>query len=267
MKFNSIRFCFFVASLINLLAIESIALSDYISDLSIYKQKMMMDKVAIISNNLANTDNPGYKAKAMAVKPYHFDNDKHSKDRVTLYRNADTPPIKNTGSSLDIALTGGDFFYSVMSSSNNIVYYTQDARFTKDSSGRLISHSGNQLLDSNKMPIKIPPNSNEIIISENGNILVDGENIAKIGVFKFNQPEKLKEVGNSLYDSPSEKASAARPDEFKIAQYHIQESNVDKIKEMVNLVEAQRNFSAMTNIANDYDELQRNAVSRIGKIY
>jgi len=64
--------------------------------------------------------------------------------------------------------------------------------------------------------------------------------------------ERIKKLGQNLY--VSEGAQEIRAENYEIKQGYIEKSNVNPIREMVNLIEIQRTFEAIQRSIRSLDE-------------
>jgi flagellar basal-body rod protein FlgG len=131
---------------------------------------------------------------------------------------------------------------------NGTVAYTRDGNFRVDDQGRLMTQDGFLL---NPQPGAVAANATQIQISEEGRIFQwlpgdqEPQEVGQIQLFSFINPAGLEPLGNNRW-MESESSGAAQQgapgtDQFgKIRSGFIEQSNVDAISEMVNMISAQR---------------------------
>ena len=85
---------------------------------------------------------------------------------------------------LDVAALGNGFFRIQTTAGER---YTKDGRFIKDSTGKLKTVDGNDVMADGGGTITLP--NGQISIATDGQISVDGVNVAKLGVAYFEDPE------------------------------------------------------------------------------
>ena len=237
-------------------------------------------KLDIISNNLANVDTNGYKRVRAEFNDLIYQYLKSAGIPVaqnSLYptglyyglgvRKAATSRIFTlgnmieTGNALDLAI-GGDGFFQIQLQDGKIAY-TRDGAFKIDSNGQIVTSNGNILVPN----IIVPSNAVSINVSQDGMVsaeLPDGtiQNLGNITLVKFVNPAGLKSIGNNLF-----LATAASGDPVEgtpnqdgfgpIHQGFLEKSNVDVVKEMVNMITAQRAYEFNARAIQTADDMLR----------
>lgn len=229
-----------------------------------------------ISNNLANVNTTGFKknrvnfqdllyqkvATATREKPVQV-------EMGTGVRVASTQAdfqqgiLQETGNHLDLAIEGTGFFKVQLP--NGAIGYTRNGAFSLDSENCIINSDGYRLLDDGNSQIDVPANAREIQI-ENGVLfaLVDGDTDlqqgATIGLARFNNPYGLEKFGGSIYLPTSASGEvqdgAAGEEGFgMIRQYFLENSNVNIVEEMVQMITAQRAYEINTKTIQTSDEI------------
>lgn len=226
---------------------------------------MRENELSSISNNLANVNTTGYKRQSFASRLYPLLSGKPSDNKAiyndaraqtffgTQYMDTSQGNLKKTGNSFDLAIQGEGFF-AVQRGQK--IFYTRDGSFTRDSENYLVTQSGLRVLDENNNAILI--DGNKIEIGQDGNIYVDGNLVSKIKIAKV---EGLIHIGNSLYEG-IERGEATG----QILQGWIEGSNVNPMNELVQMIQAIRNFEFAQRVTMNFDQLAQRAVSEIAKI-
>jgi flagellar basal-body rod protein FlgG len=139
--------------------------------------------------------------------------------------------------------------------------YTRDGTFKRDSNGQVVSSAGNVLSPA----IDIPPDAIQITISQDGNVSItnpDGttQTIGQIQIARFQNPGGLRAKGGNLFQESaasgaSELGTAGENGFGLIAQGYIENSNVQIVEEMVNLIIAQRAFESNSKAVQAADEM------------
>ncbi|SHE43427.1 flagellar basal-body rod protein FlgG [Marinitoga hydrogenitolerans DSM 16785] len=218
----------------------------YISTMGMLANMAQLDN---ISNNLSNADTVGYKKDETMFKAYlekefrNYDSNDIKKGKHIGYMETaliadETKPILSQGqivktnNPLDFAIFGYGFFKIER---NSQFFYSRNGEFKKDLNGFLVTSDGDYVLDSNNQRIQLPK---DFTVDESGNIY-NGTQFTgqKISIVNLNAPSKF---GNNLFTG-EEIAS----NNFKIIQGSIEKSNVNTLKEMINLINANRAFSIM----------------------
>jgi len=241
-------------------------------------------KLDTIANNLANVDTTGYKKIRAEFQ-----------DLVYQYiKNAGTPTagtsrlptglyvghgvrlaattriftlgnIEQTGNALDLAIAGDGFFQVQLQDGR--IAYTRDGSFKVDSSGNIVTSNGLALVPN----IVVPTNAVAINVSPDGIVsaeLQDGtiQNLGTITLVRFVNPAGLKAIGDNLFLAT---ASSGEPiegtpgqDGFgSIRQGYLEKSNVDVVREMVDMITAQRAYEFNSRAIQTADEMLRTATT------
>jgi flagellar basal-body rod protein FlgG len=160
----------------------------------------------------------------------------------------------NTNNPLDIAIQGDGFLrVKVMDGLGDGTAYTRNGAFFINSQNELVVGIGDgyQLVP----PIKIPTGTtaDEIGISQAGLITVTPPNsntqqtVGQLQLSIFPNPDGLKLLGGSLYQQTDSSGAptTVNPEtngSGMILQNYLEDSNVDPVKELVNLIKTQQAF-------------------------
>jgi len=164
----------------------------------------------------------------------------------TSYKNESVGAAVETGNDLDFAIKDKDMFFKVKNAQGNIEY-TKDGSF-KVEDGRLITQNGYSVLDANNQEINI----------DNPDF---GTTIALVSTdFK-----NLENIGNNNYKAKNEDeiTIVAESGQY-ILQGALEKSNVNTIKTMVGLIEAQRKFEQSQKAINGIDTINSKVIESIG---
>jgi flagellar basal-body rod protein FlgG len=102
-------------------------------------------------------------------------------------------------------------------------------------------------------------------IDADGSIQVDGSVAGKLKITNFSNPEDISRAAAGQYVD-SGRAGAKNADNYKIASGYLEMSNVNAVKEMVDMIDIQRTFETYQKIILTMSELDRISTSRIGKL-
>ncbi len=243
-------------------------LVDFIMDASIIAyagQKNLFDRFEVLSNNIANANTSGFKADlSVYMKPTGNINGQPNplpalKSAVDLSQGG----LRATGRQMDAAIQGDGFFQVDTPLGPR---YTRSGTFFTDASGALVTKEGYSVVGDGG-PITLNPEDYTIKIGEDGTITattLTGEEVrGKLGVFKFADKSQLEKVGNTLFRSEGEPETAEPVIDYKVAQGMVEDSNVNQIQEMTNLIDISRSVQNMARIIQDEDQRVRTAVQRI----
>ena len=240
-------------------------------------------RLDVISNNMANADTVGFKDdrvtsqavdQVLAIKvrdgseAYHNEAIGHLSLGVKIgevYTDYSQGSIRQTGNSLDVALSGSGFFTVNVTDKNGNVHtrYTRNGQFTLTKDGLLVDSEGNAVQGQGG-DIHIPTDAKNISISANGVITADGQNIDTLKLVDFEDYDYLKKYGDTMYepvDGATEKDTSAQT-----IQGYTEQSNVNVVKEMVDMITITRAYEANQKVIRSYDSMLDRAVNSVGRL-
>jgi flagellar basal-body rod protein FlgF len=243
---------------------------DNIAYVGLSREMALQRALSVAANNMANADTNGFKvehimtgtqtgapAKDSGVNgPVQFSLDQG------VARDFTQGDLRETGASLDVAITGKGFFQVSTAQGTR---YTRDGRFTIDNQGRLTTSSGDAVLDDGGGEIRFDPTLAEPTISNDGVVSQGNLRIAKLGVVDFPTPAVLSKQGGNLYANTSN----AQPSPATKAQLHqgmLEGSNVKPILEVTNLIQISRAYEQVAQMVSNINDLSEQTVNRLGKV-
>ncbi len=226
----------------------------------------LQEKMDIVSNNLANTDTKGFKRSGVAfnqlmvaeqAKQRNQIKDPLPGGEIISYIENTQGPIKQTNNPLNMAIQG-DGYFAVQTPEGKA--WTRDGAFSMDSMGYIVTMNGDYLMGENG-PIQI--NGKKFSISDQGDVMVDGQVINKVMIENFNL-KQVVQTGNNLLkakniDIDYEQAS------FLVKQGYLESSNVSIVKEMVDMIAINRQYQANEKAIKTNDEALNKAVNNIAR--
>ncbi|NLX63992.1 MAG: flagellar hook-basal body protein [Clostridiaceae bacterium] len=248
-----------------------------------YSMLTLNRKMDVISNNMANVNTNGFKKDHVVFEEFSdvlarrfFDGSDNSPRPVrignmTLYNDIaevhtdfTQGTLENTGISTDVAIDGDDgaFFCIAVPQGNQFLeYYTRDGGFKIDADGRLVTRDGYQVMGQNG-PVILE--GSEFTITNRGEIIQNGETVDFLRIRKFENPESLRKYGFNLLTATAE----SQDGEFEgiIRQGFVERSNVDAIKEMVDMITVLRAYESNQKLIQYQDSTLEKAVNDIGKV-
>ena len=221
--------------------------------IALSRQATLMRKLEVIANNMANSNTTAYKSDEMLFREFlvntrsstHTIGEKLSFVQDTgMLRDTQEGPLTNTGNTLDVALHKSDAYFQVETESG--MRYTRNGHFRTDEAGMLTDDKGNAVMDSNDRPIIFAPNEKDINITPDGSVATQTSGvIAKLKAVRFDNPQNMRRVGDGLYDSVDDPQPMDRPE---IVQGMLEESNVQPVKEMSNMITVSREYESNQKI-------------------
>lgn len=240
-------------------------------------QQQKMDTVA---NNLANASTNGYKQDNVVFKSFSEvlatkinDPDmktNHQIGRMTLgvqvdniYTNFEQGALSFVEDPLSLALEGQGMI-TVGKLNEDGTYseqFTRDGAFTLDQNRRLVTKDGFVVLGENG-PITIP--NGQLSVSQDGTITVNSERVDQIQLTNFDNLSALKKIGSSLFEQTDRTEKTAFTGSLK--QGYQEASNVNSVKEMIEMISLQRTYEANQKVLTTYDSTLDNVVNNVGRV-
>lgn len=234
---------------------------------SLSGQLALRRKLDIVANNVANINTPGFKRENAHFEEVFAKLEADGKGVAFVQDRASTldyaqGAMTQTGGDLDVALSGEGMF-SVRGAGGETLY-TRDGRFAKDAENRLITvATGAPALDTDGGEITIPPEAGRVTIGRDGTISDPAiGQIARLGIFKI-PPLETERVADGLY------AYEGRPEpdtETGAIQGFIENSNVNPVRELTELIAVQRAYEASKSMLDREDERIKRAVSTLAQV-
>lgn len=236
--------------------------------------------VDVISNNIANMTTSGHKRQRVDFKDLIYQNIERpgaqSSDVGTLlpsglqlglgvrvnsvYRIHEQGPIQMTENPLDLALLGDGFFQ--IQRPDGEIAYTRSGVFQVSANGEIVTSQG-YLLEPN---IVVPDDAISIEINLSGEVFaqIDGQtamvNLGQIQTANFINPAGLEAVGDNLFleTEASGTPQVGIPDTENfgaIRQGALENSNVNVVEEITQLITAQRAYEMNSKVIQASDEM------------
>jgi flagellar basal-body rod protein FlgF len=262
-------------------------------------------QVETIANNVANVNTPGFKRDQVVFKEYLAALEKGGDQQgidlpqkewkpEDFYRsyNAEDSFVKvdgsytvheqgqlaQTGNFFDNALSGPGF-YEILTP--NGVRFSRNGAFSISNEGKLVTNQGFLVLSKDAPPISTAdgqlnlassPESRAITIgagrfsvSLEGEVFNGQNKVADLGLTEFNDIHALKKEGNNLFINPDQKNVKVGESKTSVHQGFVEQSNVNAVGEMSNLINANRNFESIQRVIKTYDTMSAKAVNEISK--
>jgi flagellar basal-body rod protein FlgG len=157
--------------------------------------------------------------------------------------------LQATGNVSDLALQGEGFFRIMLM--DGTYGYTRDGAFKIDSNGQLVTSNGYRVMPEVILPENFVRES--LNISQDGRINVkvagsdDPVEVGLMEVYRFVNPAGLQAIGENTFkeSNASGNSIGGRPGMGgmgKVVQNFLEMSNVSVVKEMVNMIVAQRAY-------------------------
>ncbi len=241
--------------------------------------------VEIISNNLANVNTTGFKKVRPEFQDLLYETLKpigssqksggeplnevqigSGTELVATTKQFSQGDITQTNNKLDIAINGEGFFPVLRP--DNTVAYTRSGNFKADKNGQIVTPQGYKL----EPGFIIPQDALDVQISRDGIVkaVLDGTDnettMGQIQLSRFVNPAGLRAIGdNLLVESPASGSPINEQPGFnntgELIQSSLEQSNVDIVEEMVNMIVAQRSYEINSKSVKTADDILSLAVN------
>lgn len=168
--------------------------------------------------------------------------------------------LTNTANKLDLALNGRGWFQVVGPDGEGL--YTRAGSFNTNADGQLVTIDGYTV----DPAIIIPENTVEVMVNESGQVLAriggepDVQELGQLTLANFANETGLEPLGGNLYrETPASGASIigvpGDPGYATIHQGYLEASNVDPVKEITQLISAQRAYEMNSKVIQAADDM------------
>lgn len=170
--------------------------------------------------------------------------------------------IKQTGNPLDIAIEGKGYFAVTNAAGED--RFTRSGVFQVNGEGQLVDLAG-QTVQGDGGEINIPPGTTIINIGKDGTISTPTGVVGKLRVATFENEQALVPDGTNGYKAGEgvEAETAAYP---RVIQGAVEQSNVNAVVEMTEMVEILRQYQSVQNIMQSEHDRLRTSIRTIAKL-
>jgi flagellar basal-body rod protein FlgG len=168
--------------------------------------------------------------------------------------------LQTTEETLDVAINGRGFFQIQMP--DGTISYTRDGQFQMSSEGQLVTTNGLIVAPG----ISIPINASTVTIGTDGTVtaVIAGETastqVGNLTLVDFANPAGLQAMGGNLFretiasGSPQESAPGQNGLGM-VEQGMLENSNVDVVEELVNMITTQRAYEMNSRVISTADQM------------
>jgi flagellar basal-body rod protein FlgG len=237
-------------------------------------------RVEVISNNLANMSTTGYKARQAEFADLHYQQFARAgtisaqdgtvlptgvqlglgvrPSAVTLQLKQGS--LSQTGGDLDMAIEGQGFFEVTLPSGASA--YTRDGGFQRSADGQIVTNSGYPLVPN----ITVPADARSITMNADGEIYayfanqVQPQLLGQVTLSNFVNPKGLEAIGDNLFletgasGTPTVDVPGANG-LGTLRQGYLESSSVDAVREITELIEAQRGYELNSKVITAADQM------------
>jgi flagellar basal-body rod protein FlgG len=170
-------------------------------------------------------------------------------------------PLTQTSNPLDVAINGRGWFQITGPSGETL--YSRAGSFNKNATGQIVTGDGYAV----DPAITIPTDALEVTINESGEVYAQvaaqsaPQLLGQLSLVDFANDSGLQPLGNNLYRETTASGQpisgvAGDPGFGSIHQGYLESSNVDPVKEITELISAQRAYEMNSKVIQAADEMQ-----------
>lgn len=168
--------------------------------------------------------------------------------------------LRETGGDLDLAIDGTGFLEVTLPSGDTA--FTRDGKLNRSAEGEIVTSEGYPLTDG----IVIPQDAVRVTISRDGEVVayfnnqVQGQPVGNISLVRFVNEKGLRAIGDNMFRETEASGAANRltPNSDgmgALRQGFLEDSGVDVVSEISDLIEAQRGYELNSKVITASDEM------------
>ncbi|MBO6636532.1 MAG: flagellar basal-body rod protein FlgF [Roseitalea sp.] len=221
-------------------------------------QLALEKRLTTIASNIANTRTVGFRAAEVKFE------DVVSRQQVVEgintvayasggaeFANTQSGAIEKTGAPLDFAING-DAWFALQTPAGTAV--TRDGRFTVRGDGAVVSLAGHPVLDPGGAPLEVNPEGGRLDVGADGFIRQDGNQVGALGVFAYEPgPDFVRHADSGILVDGEPQPIVDAPD-VTVVQGYVEQSNVDPVEELTQLIMVQRSFENANALIRDTED-------------
>lgn len=242
-----------------------------------YNEQKRLD---VISNNLANSATVGFKKEGATSQSFKDVltikvRDDHGDSYIgnmnlgvkigEVYTDYTQGSVRETGNTYDMAIDGNGFFTISYTDANGntSTRYTRAGEFMITKEGYIVTSEGQHLMGESEW-LQVPVDAVEVIIDTDGTVYADGTAVDVVKLTDFENYDYLKKFGETMYQPVQ--GAVEKEATGSVLQGYTEQSNVNVVSEMVNLINITRAYEANQKVIKAMDDLLQIDVSSVGKV-
>jgi len=237
-------------------------------------------RVEVISNNLANMNTTGYNARRAEFSDLHYQQMTRAgtisaSDGTVLPTgvqiglgvrpasvtvNLQQGSLAQTGGDLDVAIDGRGYLEVTLPS--GLSAYTRDGGLKRSADGLIVTSDGHGVVPN----IVIPTDARSISINADGEVYayfadrVEPEQLGQFTLAGFTNEKGLEAMGSNLFletsaSGPSLVGTPGTDGLGTLRQGYLEDSSVDAVREVTELIEAQRGYELNAKVITAADQM------------
>jgi len=168
--------------------------------------------------------------------------------------------LTSTGNKFDLALVGNGWFQ--IEGADGQTLYTRAGTFNTNATGQMVTVDGFNLVPG----ITVPTETVELIVNKSGQVFarledqIDLQPLGQLSIATFANEAGLAPLGDNLFQETTASGAAnvgipGDPGFATIEQGYLESSNVDPVKEITELISAQRAYEMNSKVIKAADEM------------
>lgn len=242
-----------------------------------------MRRLDTVSNNLANSTTVGFKADILSTRarlPENIENGGSVADTNgmldalgggTLFNPSEIDlsqgALETTGNALDVAIEGDGFFVleAPANAPKGDKFLTRAGHFARDTQGRLVlATNGQPVLDDQGQAIVLPENPANLRIDRDGTLRNGDDEFARLGVVMPADIRSLKKEGRDMIRLIGGR-TAPVPADTIVHQNHLEQSTVDPVLTLAELVKVSRGIDFSMRMMQAHDQMTGRLIDTFGR--
>lgn len=247
--------------------------------------KTLDRQMETIANNLANVNTTGYKEDQLAFQQLFsttmgvasesdeelFAHHEHLAPYTgvgtffvsvaDMGTNHSPGPVLQTGNKLDFSLINEGEYFSIQTPQGE--RFTRAGNFTRNQDGILVTHEGFPVnakpVDGKNATINLK--GNDIRLGGDGSVTVDGKEVGGFKIVTFPFPHRLQKFGGVMFAPNDPENIPTIKEEPTLSQGTLESSNVNSVKELVRMIQANRAYTSMQKAITAADDMNRAALT------
>ena len=234
----------------------------------------------VIANNIANINTTGYKRARAEFADLLYQTERAQgvpnranqaivPEGANIGLGVQTAAVRNihtqgelaqTSNELDMALVGRGWFQ--IEAPDGTTLYSRSGAFNTNAEGQLVTIDGYAVVPG----ITVPQDASEVVVSRTGQVSArignsaDFTDLGQLTIANFANEAGLKPLGDNLFaeTAASGEAIVAAPEDpgfAYIKQGYLESSNVDSVREITDMISAQRAYEMNSKVIQTADEM------------
>ena len=229
--------------------------------ITLSRQSGLQREMQVVANNIANMATTGFRAEGVIFSEYVKTVEQGpslSMGQGNIGKTSfEQGGLNQTGGTFDFAIEGDGYFLVQTPLGDRL---TRAGSFAASAEGQLVTPDGYPVLDAGRAPLFVPTGGEEIAVSADGTLSVDGAPLGQMAIVSPVAPLEMVREGGVLFraDAGDEPAESAR-----VLQGFVESSNVNPLLEIARMIDVQRAYEMGQSFLQSEDERIRAAVKTL----